>query len=123
MRLEAANLRFVVNLINQYQHRGLTLEKPIEVGEASLRNAITNFDLNSRIKFITYTVTQMHQDTEALTPQNCPKEEERKTQLREIESAILPFCVGGPELIICFVEMKKQASVAKWPRFVVPLWR
>ena len=26
-RLEAANMRLVVNLINQYQHRGLTLEE------------------------------------------------------------------------------------------------
>ena len=122
-RLEAANMRLVVSLINQFQHRGLTFEELIEAGEASLRKAITNFNLNSGIKFITYTVTQIRQDTEALTAQNCPKEEERKTQLREIESALLPFCVGGPELIICFVEMKNQASVAKWPRFVVPLWR
>ncbi len=82
-RLEAANLRFVVNLINQYQHRGLTLEELIEAGDASLRKAIMNFNLNSGIKFITYTVTQMRQYTEALTPQNCPKDEERKTQLRK----------------------------------------
>ena len=68
-RLEAANLRLVVNLINQYQHRGLTLEKPIEAGEASLRKATTNYNLNFGIKFITYTVTQMRQDTEALTSQ------------------------------------------------------
>ena len=82
-RLEAANLRFVVSLINQYQHRELTLEELIEAGEARLRNAITNFNLNSGIKFITYAVTQMRQYTEALTVQNCPKDEKRKTQLRE----------------------------------------
>ena len=68
-RLEAANLRFVVSLINQYQHRGLTLEELIEAGEASLRNAIMNFNLNSGIKFITYAVIQMLQDTETLTSQ------------------------------------------------------
>lgn len=82
-RLQAANLRFVVSLINQYQHRGLTLEELIEAGDARLRNAITNFNLNSGIKFITYAVTQMRQYTEALTPQNCPKDEERRTQLRK----------------------------------------
>ena len=85
-RLEAANMRLVVNLINQYQHRGLTLEELVEAGEASLRNAIMNFNLNSGIKFITYAVTQMRQYTEALTPQNCPKDEEKdnwgnKTQI------------------------------------------
>ena len=82
-RLEAANMRLVVNLINQYQHRGLTLEELVEAGEASLRNAIMNFNLNSGIKFITYAVTQMRQDTEALTSQNCPKDEKKKTQLRK----------------------------------------
>lgn len=76
-RLEAANMRFVVSLINQYQHRGLTLEKLIEAGETSLRNAIMDFDLNPGIKFITHAVTQIRQDIEALTAQNCPKEEER----------------------------------------------
>ena len=76
-------MRFVVSLVNHYQHRGLTLEELIEAGEASLRNAIMNFNLNSGIKFITYAVTQIRQDIEALTAQNCPKEEERKTQLRE----------------------------------------
>ena len=30
-RLEAANMRFVVSLANQYQHRGLSLEELIEV--------------------------------------------------------------------------------------------
>lgn len=89
-RLEAANMRFVVNLFNQYQHRGLTLEELIEAGEASLRKATTNFNLNSGIKFITYAVTQIRQDIEALTPQNCPRDEKRKTQLREIESALTP---------------------------------
>ncbi len=82
-RLEAANLRFVVSLINQYQHRGLTLEELIEAGKACLRKAIMNYGYNSGIKFITYTVTQMRQYTEALTVQNCPKDEKRKTQLRE----------------------------------------
>ena len=64
-RSEAANTRFGVSLINQYQHRGLTLEELIEAGEASLRKAIMNYGLNYGIKFISYAVTQMRQDTEA----------------------------------------------------------
>ncbi len=77
-RLEAANTRFGVNLIYQYQHRGLTLEELIEAGEASLRKAIMDYGYNSSIKFITYTVTQMRQYTEALTSQLSKRREKRQ---------------------------------------------
>ena len=63
-RLEAANMRFVVSLVNQYQHRGLTLEELIEVGEAGLRKAVENYDLDSNSKFIAYAVPQMRQSIE-----------------------------------------------------------
>ena len=63
-RLEAANMRFVVSQINQYQHRGLTLEELIEVGKAALRNAAESYDLDSDSKFITYAVPQMRQSIE-----------------------------------------------------------
>ena len=63
-RLEKANMRFVVSLISQYQHRGLTFEELIEAGKSSLRNAIENYDLDSDTKFITYAVTQMRQSIE-----------------------------------------------------------
>ena len=74
-RLEAANMRFVVSLINQYQHRGLSLEELIEVGKAALRNAAESFDLDSYSKFITYAVTQMRQSMEELIALNCDKDE------------------------------------------------
>jgi len=63
-RLEAANMRFVVSLANQYQHCGLSLEELIEVGKAGLRKAVENYDLDSNTKFITYAVTQMRQTLE-----------------------------------------------------------
>ena len=63
-RLEAANMRFVVSLVNQYQHRGLTLEELIEVGKVGLRKAVENYDLDSDTKFFTYAVTQMRQSIE-----------------------------------------------------------
>ena len=63
-RLEQANMRFVVSLVNQYQHRGLTLEELIEVGKASLRNAILSYDSATECKFISYAVTQMRQSIE-----------------------------------------------------------
>ena len=70
-RLEAANMRFVVSLVNQYQHCGLSLEELIEVGKAALRNAAQNYDLDSDGRFISYAVTQMRQSIEEMTNQNC----------------------------------------------------
>ena len=73
-RLEAANMRFVVSLANQYQHCGLSLEELIEVGKAGLRNAAVNYDLDSENKFITYAVTQMRQSIEVLISSNCTRD-------------------------------------------------
>ena len=63
-QLEHANMRFVVSLINQYQHRELTLEQLIEAGKASLRTAAENYDYASETKFIIYAVPQMRQSIE-----------------------------------------------------------
>ena len=76
-RLEAANMRFVVSLANQYQHCGLTLEELIEAGKASLRNAAESYGLDSDSKFIAYAVTQMRQSIEELITLNCTKNESR----------------------------------------------
>ncbi len=74
-QLEKANMRFVVSLISQYQHRGLTLKELIEAGKASLRNAAENYDFNSDSKFIAFAVSQMRQSIEALITLNCAKDE------------------------------------------------
>lgn len=63
-QLEKNNMRFVVSLVNQYQHRGLALEELIEAGKASLRNAAENYDLDSETKFIAFAVLQMRQSIE-----------------------------------------------------------
>lgn len=63
-QLEKANMRFIVSLANQYQHRGLSLEELIEVGKSGLRYAVENYELDSDTKFITYAVTQMCQALE-----------------------------------------------------------
>ena len=70
-RLEAANMRFIVSLANQYQHRGLSLEELIEVGKAALRNAAENYDLDLDTKFIAYAVPQMrHSIEQAIAKRN-----------------------------------------------------
>ena len=82
-RLEAANMRFIVSLANQYQHRGLSLEELIEAATASLRNAAQNYYLDPDIKFITYAVNQMHQSIEGLITLNCIKNEKGGDTRRE----------------------------------------
>lgn len=49
-QLEKANMRFIVSLANQYQHRGLSLEELIEAGKAGLREAIEKYDLEPNNK-------------------------------------------------------------------------
>lgn len=72
-QLEKAKMRFVVSLVNQYQHRGLALEELIEAGKASLRKAIMDYDLNSETKFIAFAVPQMRQSIEnTITKINSP---------------------------------------------------
>ena len=63
-RLEQANMRFVVSLIAQYQHRGLTLEELIETAKASLREAIERYDLASNNKLALEAVQCMRQHIE-----------------------------------------------------------
>lgn len=74
-QLEKANMRFVVSLASQYQHRGLTLEELIEAGKAGLRNAAEDYDLDSETKFIAFAVPQMRQNIEVLISQKCLKNE------------------------------------------------
>ena len=63
-RLEAAHMRFVVSLANQYQHRGLTLEELIEVGKVGLREAIEKYDLEANNKLALEAVQCMRQRIE-----------------------------------------------------------
>ena len=72
-RLEQTNMRFVVSLVSQYQHRGLTLEELIEAGKTSLRNAAENYEIDSDCKFIAYAVPQMRQSLEELITRNNTK--------------------------------------------------
>ena len=72
-QLEKANMRFVVSLVNQYQHRGLALEELIEAGKASFRKAVMDYDLDSETKFIAFAVPQMRQSIEMLITQTSLK--------------------------------------------------
>lgn len=72
-QLEKVNMRFVLSLVNQYQNRGLTLEELIEMGKASFRKAVMDYDLDSETKFIAFAVPQMRQSIEnTITKINSP---------------------------------------------------
>ena len=60
-RLCWANMRFVVGLANQYQHRGLSLEELIGVGAEGLKKAALTYNFDSGLKFLQYAVQVMRQ--------------------------------------------------------------
>ena len=63
-RLEQANMKFVVSLITQYQHRGLTLEELIEAAKVGLMEAIEQYDLASNNKLAVEVVQCMRHHIE-----------------------------------------------------------
>ena len=56
-----SNMRFVVALAAQYQHRGLKLEELISIGVDGLKNAALTYDLDSNIDFKKHAVLLMRQ--------------------------------------------------------------
>ena len=56
-----SNMRFVVALAAQYQHRGLKLEELISIGVDGLKNAALTYDFDSNIDFKKQAVSVMRQ--------------------------------------------------------------
>ena len=56
-----SNMRFVVALAAQYQHRGLKLEELITIGIEGMKKAALTCNLNGDVKFLHYAVSVMRQ--------------------------------------------------------------
>ena len=81
-RLEQANMKFVVSLIVQYQHRGLTIEELIEAAKAGLREAIEQYDLASTNKLAVEAVQCMRRHIESVTADRNSNTNSPKGQIR-----------------------------------------
>ena len=78
-----SNMRFVVALAAQYQHRGLKLEELISIGIKGLKKAALSYDFDSDIPFIKYAVPLMRQYLEEAVKEQIHKLVEQFTELQK----------------------------------------
>ncbi len=77
-----SNMRFVVALAAQYQHRGLKLEELISIGIDGLKNAALTYDLDSNIDFKKHAVSMMRQCLEEAVKEQIHKLVEQFAELQ-----------------------------------------
>ena len=78
-----SNMRFVVALAAQYQHRGLKLEELISIGVDGLKKVALSYDFDSDIPFIKYAVPMMRQYLEEAVKEQIHKLVEQFAELQK----------------------------------------
>ena len=78
-----SNMRFVVALAAQYQHRGLKLEELISIGVDGLKKAAMAYDLDSDIDFKKHAVSLMRQYLEEAVKEQIHKLVEQFAELQK----------------------------------------
>ena len=78
-----SNMRFVVALAAQYQHRGLKLEELISIGVDGLKKAAMAYDLDSDIDFKKHAVSLMRQCLEEAVKEQIHKLVEQFAELQK----------------------------------------
>ncbi len=82
-QLSQSNMRFVVALAAQYQHRGLKLEELISIGIEGLKKTTMTYGLDSDIDFIKYAVPLMRQYLEEAVKEQIHKLVEQFAELQK----------------------------------------
>ncbi|MCR4581930.1 MAG: sigma-70 family RNA polymerase sigma factor [Prevotella sp.] len=63
-KLVEANLRFVVKIASEYQHRGVDMDDLISEGNIGLMRAASHFDASRGTRFVNYAVVHIRQQME-----------------------------------------------------------
>jgi len=63
-KLVEANLRFVVKIAGEYQHRGVDMDDLISEGNIGLMRAASHFDASHGTRFVNYAVVHIRQQIE-----------------------------------------------------------
>lgn len=82
-QLSQSNMRFVVALAAQYQHRGLALEELIIIGIEGMKKAALTYNLDGNVKFLQYAVSVMRQCLEEAVKEQIHKLVEQFAELQK----------------------------------------
>ena len=61
-----SNARFVISLVNQYKHKGASIQQLLNVAMPALQNAVMEYDVHNEDPLIKYAVPQMRDALEKL---------------------------------------------------------
>jgi RNA polymerase primary sigma factor len=85
-----SNLRFVFNVAKKYRGRGVEIADLISVGNEGLIESLENFDLNRKVKFISYAVWKVRQNMSLLI-KNRQNRWEKENSIDTLNGLPIPY--------------------------------